>query len=232
MLALPQVDAVIHLAGKPASFEDPAQVMSTNYDGTVNVVKTCQPHTHIVFISSELVFPSHPLKAYRETDATSPETTYGEAKRLAEEFLLSFHRSSTVLRTSMVYGYRHPTRQNFFSFLERRLSLGQTVELYTDVYRRPTHVRDLCSVIRAAIDAQVFGLYHATGADLVNRYELGHLVCEARGYDKSLLVPAQQPPNSRIPPYLDLCPSRMFANEISVSLSEGLRAADDIRILA
>ena len=123
---IPNVDVVVHLAGKPNSFEgDPAEILAVNFQGTVNLTRKCPQSTHIIFLSSEQVFRSHPTKVYEEIDTTDPETVYGRSKVLAEEFLILEHPCSTVLRASMIYGYDHPRRRNFFKFLEQRLSRGE-----------------------------------------------------------------------------------------------------------
>lgn len=220
---VPNVDAVVHLAAKPNSFTgDPAKMMAVNYYGTVNLTRKCPQSAQIVFLSSELVFMSHPTKVYEETDSTAPETMYGQSKVKAEEYLISEHPRSTILRSSMIYGYSHPRRINFFKFLEQRLSKGETVQLFTDVYSRTTHIRDLCAVIQKVIDQQIVGTYHVCGNEYVSRYQLGHIICDMKGYDTDLLVGVEKPPQKNIPNYLNLRPSLIFEKEITTSLKEGI----------
>ena len=159
---------------------------------------------------------------YEEADPTAPETVYGHSKAKAEAFLIAEHPQSTILRASMIYGYHHPRRINFFRFLEQRLSKGKTVQLCTDVYGRTTHIRDLCAVIQKVIDQKIIGIYHVCGKEYVNRYQLGHIVCDVKGYDANLLVGIEKPPQINISHYLNLRPSPIFEKEITTSLKEGI----------
>ena len=108
-LMLPHADVIIHLAAKLNSSKASAEeTMEINYEGTVNVVRQCPLNSHVIFLSSDLVFSSNPTRMYNEADSTCAETVYGRSKALAEDFLTANHPHSTILRAAMLYGYQHP----------------------------------------------------------------------------------------------------------------------------
>ncbi|MCI0490594.1 MAG: sugar nucleotide-binding protein [Blastocatellia bacterium] len=227
---VPNVDVVVHLAAKPNSFEEPAEILAVNYHGTVNLTRRCPRDAQIIFLSSDYVFKSNPTKVYEEVDTTYPETVYGQSKAKAEEFLLSEHPRSTILRASMIYGYHNHRRMNFFRFLEQRLSKGKTVQLFTDVYSRTTHIKDICAVIQKVIDQQIIGIYHVCGSEYVSRYQLGCIGCNVKGYDANLLIGIEKPPQVNIPNYLNLHPSLIFEKEVTTNLEEGISRCESIAL--
>lgn len=221
--AVPQVDAIIHLAAKPNSFDgDAAEIFSVNYQGTVNLARQC-PGAHFIFLSSDYVFRSDPTRVYEEEDPTDPETVYGRSKAMAEHVLLSERERLTILRTSMLYGYDHPRRRNFFKLVERQLAEGKVLELFTDVYSRPTHVKDVCAVIQRVLDEPIFGVYHACGKEYISRYELGRLICNSKRYDAGLIQAIKKPMEVQIPQFLNLRASNILEKEIKTNLNMGVR---------
>lgn len=220
---LPPADVVIHLAGKLNSFKGSSDaLMTTNYLGTVHIAQQCAPDTHFIFLSSDYVFASDPHKIYTEADAPAPETAYGQSKAQAETFLLEAHPRCTILRTSMLYGYNHPRRKNFFKFAEETLQQGKSLDLFVDVYSCPTFIGDVCAFIHAAIQEQPLGIYHACGGEYVSRFELGKRICQARGFDPALIIDVKKPSEVIIPQYLHLRSSLLCEPFIVTSLEQGI----------
>lgn len=221
--ALPPADVVIHLAGKLNSFKGSSEaLMTTNYQGTVHVAQQCAPDTHFIYLSSDYVFASDPDKIYTEADTPAPETPYGQSKAQAEQYLLTAHPRSTILRTAMLYGYHHPRRKNFFKFAEETLEQGKPLDLFVDVYSCPTFISDVCDFIHAAIQQQPLGIYHACGSEYVSRYELGRHICAARGFDPALIIGVEKPPQVVIPQYLHLRSSEVCESFITTRLEQGI----------
>jgi len=223
-LQVPRADVVIHLAGKPSSFRGPdSEVERHNYDGTVNLITRCDPDAHFIFLSTDQVFASDPDRVYVEDDAVRPETAYGRSKARAETFLLSLRTRVTILRTSVVYGYTHPRRQNTVQSIESSLRTGQPVELYRDVLTSPTYIGDLCACIQLAINDDVLGVRHACGLEYLSRCDIGRAICLARGYPESLIRPVERPDGANIPRSIRMRPSDVFDGLLSTTLAEGLR---------
>jgi dTDP-4-dehydrorhamnose reductase len=226
-LVVPPADVVIHLAGKLNSFHGPKDELErANYDGTVNVASRCAPGTHFIFLSTDLVFSSDARRAYTEADPPRPETTYGRSKARAEQFLASTMGRLTILRTSALYGYRHPRRQNTFEFIESRLRAGTPIELYRDVYTCPTFVADLAACIELAMNQGLTGVHHACGAEYLNRCEIGEVICRARGYSPLLIRPVDRPTSADVPRFIRLRASPALEGVLTTPVALALRSGD------
>lgn len=221
---LPEVDVVIHLAGKQNySFNGTVdELYAANFHSTAALARKCSPNTHFIFLSSDYVFPSSPGTDQEETAEVNPETEYGKTKVMAEKFLFENVSNLTILRSSLIYGYDHPRRKNFFWFVKSNLLSARKVELFTDVFSRPTHVLDVSNVIIRIIDDGMRGLYHFSGDECISRFELGKLICDVAGHDPDLLTPVEKPESVTIPKYLSLKTSDVFKNYELVPLRRGI----------
>jgi len=219
-----KADIVVHLAAKlPSSDCLTEDIMSTNLDATKLIAELkCKPNAHFILLSTDYVFKSDGEPKH-EHSPYSPETIYGESKTLAEQYILNKKcLNGAVLRTSMIYGYDHPKRTNFFKFLHAKVSNNKKVGLFTDVFSRPTHITDLINFIVKTIDDKIVGIVHACGETYINRYDLGTAFCKANGFDTSLLQPAMMPEDGRWPTALNLNPSQAFLKNIKMPLEQGI----------
>ena len=220
-LDIPRVDCIVHLAAKPNSYKGGQHdIDAVNYHGTVNLAQHCHHDTHFVFLSSEYVFPADSHRSYVEKDVTAPETAYGRSKARAEEYLLSNHSKTAIIRTSMLYGHEHPRRKNFFRFVHDHLSNNSPVGLFGDVYSRPTHVEDITAFLLDIMRSRSTGLFHACGDRLIDRYTLGTLIADAHGYSRELIKKENKPAEVEIPNRIDMLPSASFHEFIHKSLQE------------
>lgn len=189
-------DILIHAAALvPSRNPTPEELLRTNYLGTTNLAQHCCLDTHFIFISSDLVFPSEPGKIWKPDENPFPsQSTYSMTKAIAEDHIINKTgiEDVTVLRTSMLYG-GEGERSNFFQFLGKNLSLGLETEVYTNLYSHPTHVGDLSRFIVSVMDSTRKGIIHACSDEYYNRLELASLICERKGYNKKLLIPALAP---------------------------------------
>ena len=221
-----KVDVVVHMAALvPSRKNTDKKVLQTNYYATKNLAALCK-ECHFIFLSSECVFRSDtPLERYIN-DAKEPETLYGKSKAAAEDYLLnqSGINKLSIIRTSMLYGYDAPKRKNFLRFLFDNVEESQKVEVFTDVYNRPTHVKDLSNFILTTIEESITGTIHAVSEDYVSRYKLSEMFCDAYGYSKDLLIPANQPLAWKKPKQLNLKPSEIFTRQIKFPLNVGIKS--------
>ena len=198
---IPSVDVMIHLAAKkPSNNSSADELYKINYEGTKNVAKACSPDTHFIFLSSD----------------------YGRSKSKSENFLSMNVDKATILRTSMLYGYINWQRKNFIQFLIQNLSSNKKIDVYNDIFCRPTHVEDLSEFIIAAIERKIYGTIHACSDAYVDRYQLASLFCDVNGLDKKYLISCESPKSSYWPKHLNLLPSKVFLKNIEISLKNGL----------
>jgi len=223
-LSSSNIDVVVHLAALVPSYKgNEEDITQTNYFATRNLAALCKD-THFIFLSTECVFESNPNVAWDVNGVKNPETTYGASKSISEDFLLKESGISkiAILRTSMLYGYDKPERKNFLRFLYECMENKAEVEIFTDVYNRPTHVSDISAFILDVIEKEITGVIHAASEDYVSRYELSKIFCDAHGYSHDLLIPITQPHGGRQPKQLNLKPSEIFTKQIKFPLREGI----------
>jgi dTDP-4-dehydrorhamnose reductase len=222
-LEVPDVDVVIHLAGRLNSFAGAeSEIERINHEGTVNLARRCRRGTHFVFLSTDQVFASDPERIYAESDTVAPETAYGRSKAAAEAFLLANMERVTILRTSVLYGYSHPRRRNTVEFIESKLRAGETIDLFSDVFTCPTYIGDLAACIERAVGEGVYGTHHACGAEFVSRCDIAEALCESRGYSRELIRPVPRPASSNIPRFIHMRQSPAMSDLLTVRLADYL----------
>jgi dTDP-4-dehydrorhamnose reductase len=142
----------------------------------------------LVFVSTDLVFDGS-RGNYNENDEPAPLSVYGRTKLLAEGAVLNGCPRAVVIRSSLFYGIGGPTGRTFLSSLLGTLSRGDRMRLFVDQKRNPVFLEDVARAMITAAKFDLEGLFHVAGSEIVTRYEFGTMVCEAFGFDKSLLVP-------------------------------------------
>ena len=185
--------AIVH-AGAMTNTADcevnPAAATKTNVDGTVNLLAAAQkisPLPHFVFISTDLVFDGK-RGMFREQDATGPLMHYGRTKVEAERAVRNYEGMWTIVRSSLIYGPAgEATRHSFLDWMLSGIQRGG-VTLYTDEYRSPVLVGDLCDALMTILVRKAWGIYHIAGAERTSRYEFALLAAEAFGLSQENIV--------------------------------------------
>ena len=86
------VDVVLHIAGQASirlSFQDPANDLSVNTTGTINVLQQCIAHRvpRLLFASSMTVYGNTDIAPTPETAPANPVAYYGVTKYAAERYV-------------------------------------------------------------------------------------------------------------------------------------------------
>ncbi len=111
--ALPDVDAIIHLAGKAHDTKNLAKAdeyFMVNRDLTINLYDhflRSSAHKFLFFSTVKAVADEMGMRVLTEDDEAHPKGPYGESKRAAEEYLLNHHSSDKtvyILRPCMMHG--------------------------------------------------------------------------------------------------------------------------------
>ncbi|KIM04112.1 MAG: dTDP-4-dehydrorhamnose reductase [Sulfurovum sp. AS07-7] len=99
----------------------------------------------LVHISTDYVFDGTNYKPYIETDATNPQSVYGQTKLDGENTMLEINpKNSLIIRTSWVYSSYGA------NFVKTMLRLGKEKESLNVIYDQvgtPTYARDLAKAI-------------------------------------------------------------------------------------
>lgn len=169
----------------------PAETRRVNVDGTLNVAAACREFgARMIFYSSDYVFDGV-QGTYTEEDVPSPINEYGRQKAEAERGVLASDPRNLVIRTSGAYGWQWEPK-NFVLQVRKNLSEGKTMRVAEGVRYNPTYVENLAEITAGLVAAGAGGIFHAVGAEEIERVEFARRAARAFGLDESLIqaVPA------------------------------------------
>ena len=187
-------EIVLHFAacaGVRASFEDPGRYVSTNVEGTANILAASASAGvgHVVVASSSSVYGNSPLLPFRECDPLgTPLSPYASTK-VAMEHLCRDHVDRTgapvtCLRLLSVFGPRQRS-DLLIHRLVHSVEFGTTIPLYGDGSSRRdyTHVTDVVKAVIAAIETRAdgFRVYNIGGGRSTSLSETVAFVEDATG---------------------------------------------------
>lgn len=189
-------DAVIHLAAKKAvgeSEENPSRYFQTNVVGSAHVLSAMEEHNipTLVFSSTAVVYASPtdntPLT---EESPLCPSSVYGTTKKLVEEMIASYVRTTRLTRgVSLRYfnvagdaglGFQERNTQNVFPALASATQQGASFSIFGTDYPTAdgTCIRDYIH-LEDLVDAHLRALTAPSGS-----YNLG----TSKGYSVRELV--------------------------------------------
>lgn len=166
-------DKVFHLAARAGvrpSIVDPKLYLSTNVDGTLNLLEGCRANAvkHFVFASSSSVYGVNQKIPFSEDDLIRRTISPYAATKLAGEQLCSNYSHlygirCICLRFFTVYGPRQRPDLAIAKFTRRVLD-GEPIDQYGDggTARDYTHVDDIIHGVMAA------GKYTASDFEVIN----------------------------------------------------------------
>lgn len=184
------IDGIIHVAANGnvgACEKDEKASFAINVKATVELARyASKKQIPFVFTSTDQVFDGEKGQ-YTPTDEALPLNTYGAHKLAAEKGVLSVYPQAVVCRMPLMIGEHGGYEQAFVKNLQNKIP--QT--LFTDEIRSVLEAKKAAQYLVDALSWRG-GLYHLPGPKDMNRYELGILLAEKHGLDKSLLKPGKQ----------------------------------------
>lgn len=187
---IPQVDAIIHLAGKAhdISGKDPADAyFKINTGLTVKIYDWFLNHPEtgcfIFFSTVKAACDKLSDRVLTEEVIPAPVGPYGESKIKAEEYILAHpatDRKVIILRPCMIHG---PGNKGNLNLLYRLVSTGMPWPLSRFDNRRTfTSVDNLSFVIDGLLTRPVeSGIYHMADDEALSTNRLVELICRATG---------------------------------------------------
>ena len=141
-----------------------------NTVGSENVARAAAAvDARLVHLSTDVVFDGRKGAPYVEGDPLSPVTDYGRAKAEAEVRVSLVHPEALIVRTSLLYGGREPSKHEL-------AARDPGFTFFTNEIRSPVHVGDLAHALLELAELDVQGPLHVAGADAVSRAELAELI--------------------------------------------------------
>ena len=226
-------DAVVHAAALidvDLCEREPEMARRVNGEATKRIAAAAaDAGARVVYLSSDMVFDGRE-GMYTEGDEPCPMSVYGQTKLEGERWTLGLHPSGVVARLSLMYGTGAGAHGSFLGWMRSRLGKGEPVDLFTDQYRTPLYVRDVCRAVGRMIESPgLSGIYHLAGPERMNRYEFGRKVAAVFGYPERLLRPVrmEEMRNLMPRPKDNSLDNRKAARELGVCFTgvvEGLKA--------
>jgi len=196
--ALEGVDVVVNMAAEShvdRSILDPTAFPLTDVVGTAVLLDRSRRAgvARFVQVSTDEVYGSIPVGAFRETDPLAPSSPYSASKAGGDLQALAWHRTYgmdvIVTRGSNTYGPRQYPEKLIPLFVTNALD-GVSLPVYGDgqQVRDWIHVDDHCAGILAALEHGVAGeVYNVGGGNEWTNLEITERILELTGRDASLI---------------------------------------------
>jgi len=161
-------DAVIHTA---CSNRDPDNVSAIVPAARHLASAAREFGLRLVHVSTDLVFDGE-RAPYADDAPPAPVSDYGRAKAEAERIVAEIDPAAVVVRPSLIWSLDPIDRQS--GWLVDGVQHGERVTLFTDEYRCPVHVHDLCAALLELTSRPVIsGPMNLGGPQSLNRWDFG-----------------------------------------------------------
>jgi dTDP-4-dehydrorhamnose reductase len=187
-------DIVVHSAAITNPMPKPDQNSKLYYDINVNVTKTlaelCSKFkAKLIYISTDLVYAGYRGSMLKENAKLIPASLYAETKLMGEVKVMELVENYLILRIALLYGFGLYHSRCHFHEMFNSLKDNKPVKLFTDQYRTPISLQEAAEIIaQLAAKDNLSGILNLGGKERISRYHLGEILCDAAGFDKSLLT--------------------------------------------
>lgn len=184
-------DAIIHTAAltnvdKCEVEKELAQQL--NVAAVSTLTSLCEEfNIQLIHLSTDFIFDGE-HGPYNELDAPNPLSYYGQTKLQAEEIIKNSPCKWAILRTILVYGIiSDKNRSNIVLWAKSGLEKGVPINVVNDQWRTPTLADDLADCCLLAVEKDAYGVYNASGKDMMSIAELVYRVADYWNLDKTLV---------------------------------------------
>jgi dTDP-4-dehydrorhamnose reductase len=154
------------------------RAFSVNGEGVKNLAAvTAEIGAKLVHISSDYVFDGSKGTPYLEQDRVGPISVYGKSK-LAGEENTRLNPNHLIIRTQWLYG-RHG--KNFVETMLRLAKEKDELGVVNDQIGSPTWTVDLCLAVKALLDSNCRGTYHAVNSGSCSWYDFAAAIFAENG---------------------------------------------------
>lgn len=202
------INCAAHTAVDKAESE-PELADKINHQSVREIAKIAkEKNIKLVHVSTDYVFNGESFKPYIESDATGPESVYGDTKLKGELAVQDINPNGIIIRTSWVYS---EFGNNFVKTMLRLGSERDELGVIFDQVGTPTYAGDLAQAIIQIIHADTFGqleaassIYHFSNEGVASWYdfavaifELSDTTCKVNPIETAEYpTPAKRPPYS------------------------------------
>lgn len=181
------------------------KAQTINVDGAKNLAEVCKKHsTTLIHISTDFVFDGSKTKPYKETDATNPQSVYGQTKLDGEKAIQEILKNYFIIRTSWVYSQ---FGNNFMKTMLRLSNERTAISVVNDQIGTPTNAVDLAEAVLKIITSNIqlptsnYGIYNFSNEGQCSWYDFAQKIFEINAIKINLQpsttinypTPAQRP---------------------------------------
>jgi len=163
--------------------EDEKQACNAlNVDAVKYLADACANiDAHLIQISTDFIFDGED-GPYTEEAIPNPLSYYGLSKLKSEELLQAHSVRWTVLRTIIVFGVGEKlSKGNIVLWAKGALEKGDPLNIIDDQFRAPTLAEDLADICILAAKKKAFGIFNASGKDIMSIYEIVERIAKHYG---------------------------------------------------
>ncbi len=186
-------EIVVHTAAvsNPALADklDDAVVFKTNVEATNHLAMLCKKHgAKILYTSTDLVYAGYRGSLLKEDAKLIPVSLYAETKLMGERKIQQSGVEYIIFRTALLFGAGKNHASCFFEEMIKSLQQGKTVRLFHDQYRSTLSLREAARIISEVASKETQSdIINLAGPERTSRVQVGEIVCELGGFDKSLI---------------------------------------------
>ncbi len=186
-------DVVIHTAAVSSQYDverlSSKEVYLTNVSSTQKIAELCASNKcRLIYTSTDLVYAGYRGSLLNENSKLIPVSLYAETKLMGEKKIEETFGDFIILRTALLFGFGITGSKSHFQKTVENLKSEREVKLFSDQFRSPLYVKDAARMIGELIEKNIKGeIINFGGPERLSRFELGKILCEEAGYNKSLL---------------------------------------------
>jgi dTDP-4-dehydrorhamnose reductase len=153
-----------------------------NVDAVRYLADACEKiDAHLIQISTDFIFDGED-GPYSEEDEPNPLSYYGLSKLKSEQLLQVHSVKWTVLRAIIVFGVGEKlSKGNIVLWAKGALEKGDPLNIIDDQFRAPTLADDLADICILAAKKKAFGIFNASGKDIMSIYEIVERIAKHYG---------------------------------------------------
>jgi len=191
VLEVTRPDWVIHcaaLANLEACKQDPVLAARLNTELPEKLATlVARSGARLIHVSTDAVFDGK-RGDYSEDDAPNPINIYARTKLDGELAVRQANPQAIIARVNL-FGWSLSGKRSLAEFFYYKLSAGERVNGFTDVFFCPLLVNHMAGVFLAMLEKGLSGLYHVVNRDCLTKYDFGLAIASKFRLDGALIKP-------------------------------------------
>ena len=162
--------------------DEKAACDALNVDAVQYLADACaRIDAYLIHISTDFIFDGED-GPYKEEDEPNPLSYYGLSKLKSEQLLYAHKVKWSILRTIIVFGVgENLSKGNIVLWAKGALEKAEPLNIIDDQFRAPTLAEDLADACILAAKKKAYGIYNASGKDIMSIYEIVERIAKYYG---------------------------------------------------